>query len=154
VALSGTIKKKVRRKGEKMKPEIVKALKENTSAFGLMSPELRDAMSHIDRDKFLYYHCGGNWRECSLSGVFGKSSQYRLRPDYQLESEYEKFEIKVREHGLMYISAVSCQNFPDNAIREPNFAYFALDDLGTGIGIEDIATKIRQGHKVYAVFVK
>lgn len=90
---------------------------------------------------------------------------YRLHPDYQSEPEMsepeiEKLEITEREYGLMYVPQPSCQNFVETALREPNFSHYEVHAEGketigaTEIRIECIAAAIRQGHKVYACFVK
>ncbi len=137
-----------------MKPEIIKALKENTSAFGLMSPELQKAAKEIERSNFQVWECV-MWKNVIYNYLkFNPNETYRLRSDYWPEPEYVKFEIFPHEDGLMYEPHVSCQNYwPECALRNPNFFKFEDND-GKQVFIDNIANSIRQGKKCYAVFVK
>lgn len=150
-----------------MNTELIKALKENKEAFGLMSEEMQEAAREIGREDFLAYCDIASFESVKVAPEdhFDMSTAYRLRPDYEPEPEYEKCEITVIEDELCYKTSVN--SFPiDLAPRYPNFYRFELHKNGEqtacilSISLECIATAIRpvsqggQGHKCYAVFIK
>jgi hypothetical protein len=108
--------------------------------------------------------CNFQWRSHSEPRDWNDTCQlipndnhvYRLRPDYQPpkpEPKIVKYEITKMEYGLMYVPMVSCQDFVETALRRPSFLYYEKGN-GNKIGIENIATEIRNGGKVYACFIK
>ena len=64
--------------------EKIKALKENTSAFGLMDKELQDKARDIGKRNFFYY--SDDWVRTS-DNIFCGPGTYRLRPNYAEEPE-------------------------------------------------------------------
>ena len=135
-------------------PEIIKALKENTSAFGLMSPELQEAAKKIGRLKFQVWEEGisgrSDWKCHVIESLpFQTDQTYRLRADYQPEPRFEKFEVWANGGGLAWQDTM----WISEACDEPCFSHFEKDN-GNKIGIENIATYIHNGGKVYVVMRK
>jgi hypothetical protein len=141
-----------------MKREIIQKLKENTSAFGLMSLELQEAAKELNKKEFVYFSATGEGCWCQYSNDdFCPDVTYRLRSDYQPEPELERAEItEQREdsilphYGFVYQGewvTVSCT--PDLV----NFSHFETDK-GEKIYLEDVATYIRLGGIVFVVMRK
>ena len=84
------------RKGKKMtNEEKIKALKENTSAFGLMDKELQDKAREIGKKEFRFLERGlSGWNTCARDSVFCPENIFRLRPDYTEDSEVIELEVK------------------------------------------------------------
>ncbi len=143
-----------------MKPEIIKALKENTSAFGLMPKELQEAARKIGKTAFEVYECAKGddfvWKFHVLADLpFTGDRTYRLHPDNKPEPEFEKIEIKVdntSDHARLY---VMCPNklFLHKVMSLEMFSRFETDE-GAKIHLEDIANYIHNGGKVYVVMRK
>ncbi len=83
--------------------EKIKALKANTSAFGLMDKELQELAEKIQKDrsvcniKMLY--TGSEWSDMHWDTRFGYSLVIRLRSDYpEAEPEPEEIVIGIGEH--------------------------------------------------------
>ena len=85
-------------------PELIQALKDNKSAFGLM-PELMQAkMREIGRSECVMYMKNEKWVRCGdendhdFSQMIVNDQTYRLRPDYKQEqADREDFEDKMEE---------------------------------------------------------
>ena len=132
----------------------IQALKENKEAFGLMSEEMQEAAREIGREDFLAYCDMASFESVKVAPEdhFDMSTTYRLRPDYEPEPEYEKYEITLIENELCWETSVN--SFPiDIAPRYPDFSHFE-NDIGNPVKFEGVAFNIRQGHKCYAVFIK
>jgi len=75
--------------------EIIKALKENTSAFGLLLPSLQEMAMKIGKKDFLCFQ-RNSWVPSEPSRPFNSDSTYRLDPDYDPPREewgWVEFEI-------------------------------------------------------------
>ena len=134
-----------------MKPELIKKLKENKEAFGLMSEEMQTAMKKLHTRHFIErYEVNKTWMLWSAA-LWGNDT-YRLRPDYQAEPEYEKKKIVEVAGRLQYYRGVSYK-VAVYAVSTPNFSHFE-NEAGQIQPIIGVASCIREGHKVYAVFIK
>jgi len=141
--------------------EIIQKWKENTSAFGLMPEEMRVWLNKAKLPLQLYNH-NGNWEDWEDTNfpVFEFDRTYRLRPDYQPP----KPEPKIVRCEIVADSCVqnclAVEHLPkkfgdykviDSLVRYKTFICFENAN-GKKIGIEDIATEIRNGGKVWACF--
>jgi hypothetical protein len=149
-----------------MKPEIVQALKENTSAFGLMTPELRQAAEEIGADNF-EIRWAGDWQSSEDGIGYSKFDAngdyvYRLCPDYNPEPELDKYMVELFKFGKMKGLGVCLGGLPISIVESataPDFYRFETES-GDMIGIEQIATYIApkdkggQGGKVFVVLRK
>ncbi|MFA5298716.1 MAG: hypothetical protein WC389_10975 [Lutibacter sp.] len=136
--------------------EIIKALKENTSAFGLMPKELQEAARKIAGDNFEVYD-GTLWYIAFDVAFNVPYKAYRLRPDYQPKPEYEKFEIVPDGVYLrMFMRKGQIETFIpiNNMMERVDFAHFETELENKHIPIEDIATYIHNGGKVFVVLRK
>ena len=80
--------------------EKIKALKENTSAFGLMPKELKHKAIEIGKKEFRFLERGlSGWYTCARDSVFGIENIFRLRPDYAEEPEVIELEIYADYEG-------------------------------------------------------
>jgi len=84
--------------------EKIKALKENTSAFGLMDKELQDKARDIGKKEFRFLERGlSGWYTCARDSVFGIENIFRLRHDYAEEPEVIELEIKKNAYGELVV---------------------------------------------------
>ena len=70
-------------------PDIIRALKENTSAIGLLSDEEKAASELIGKSNFEIYEFSGEWTGAGTI-MFNPARIYRLRPDYEPPQEPQK----------------------------------------------------------------
>jgi hypothetical protein len=142
----------------KITQEMVNEFKNNRIGWDMLTPIEQGCYRYIGSENFLY-RCNSQWHEGN-SGFGGDSIVYRLRPDYELpkpEPELVKYEIEPRIHNDMMSLFFS---FTSNHIINIidclyllNFSHFEKEN-GNKIGIENIATEIRNGGKVFVVMVK
>ena len=136
-----------------MKKELIQALKENLARFENMDNGLQLAAKELGRVDFEYFDKYGKWVRFPNSTEFDVYARYRLRPDYEPEPKYEKYEIKPIENEICWETSVN--SFPiDLAPRYANFSHFETDSGEVNVKLENIATLIRYRHKCYAVFQK
>ncbi len=106
----------------------------------------------LDRD--------ATWRDVTGGANPAYSSCYRLKPGYKPEPEYESWEVFLSTANKL------CVRHPNDArnilvgeaVSEPGFVEFFYD-VGPAvtvghIGLIHVATAYRNGHEVYARFVK
>lgn len=109
--------------------EIIKALMENTSGFGLMSAEMRAKADSLPAVNLWEKYQGGKWVEI-VQAVLLDDYIYRLRPDYEPEPEVVKCEVELRDEELKY-----CYNkdsgiwmLISQAVNDPAFIGFLYED--------------------------
>jgi hypothetical protein len=139
--------------------EIIQKLKENTSAFDLVDKELKEfAQNQLSPSDFEVYK-QGSWQSIKKTSIILDGSlSHRLKADYNPEPEYERFEIYSQCNALVYddvdsitLSAFQCEI--SKACQWTNFSHFEKDK-GNKIDIENIATYIHSGGKVFVVLRK
>jgi hypothetical protein len=111
-----------------MKPETIKALKENEKPFGLMSAELQEAAKEIGKAKFQWFSAG--WMPAGPTNILHSNHTYRLRPDYQPESDVVEYPISVGSDGILgFLYGKNAFNTRLNcAIEQPDFIGFKFED--------------------------
>ncbi len=150
----------------KITNEIIEKLKNNLAQFDCMPLELVGAAKFIGKKFFELLKACGEWGAVgvweSLTGEFNDNTIYRLRPDYVLPAEKKmvRYEVKRIIDGLSNDKPhyeLACdlpedkQERIDWLVRREDFDHFERDDL-VRLTLENIATTIRNGFKVYAVF--
>jgi hypothetical protein len=136
--------------------EIIQKWKENTSAFGLMPKEMQDWAKVIAGTNFERYDGHNNWPIKSGSkNSFCDDYVYRLRPDYQPpkpEPKIVKCEISAGQFDkLGYETRAGVFEYTNSLVSSKNFSHFEKAN-GNKIDIENIATEIRNGGKVWVCF--
>ena len=81
---------------------------------------------------------------------------YILKPKYEPAPEYEEWEIRINSEGNLaaFNSAGGAERSLAMCERQPNFVCFWVDGYQANMPVTDVATAIREGHKVNARFVK
>ena len=140
-----------------MNTKLIEKLKDPKQAqpFGLRSPEEQDVLDKASRKNCLYYGFTGWNQPPDGTGVFTRDVSYILEPDYEPEPEYEDRPVELGGSGLLEVGGVSIHCL----LSWPDFVefFYGADRKSVRIGhiaVHDVATAIREGHKVYARFVK
>ncbi len=124
----------IERNEEMPEHEIIKALMENTTAFGYMLPEKQNKAREIGMDQFLWL-CAGGWKKDTkqfpTTDDFTDMYTYRLRPDYsQPEPEVVKCEVYPGKSG--HLSYSKGDTFDARliyfAVSDPDFIGFVYED--------------------------
>jgi hypothetical protein len=138
--------------------EIIEKLKKPTLAqpFGLLPESQQDILGTAGKANCLYYR--GSWEQ-PVRGRFADDTTYILKPDYQPEPEYE--DINIVGYGLYLgayggLGSILPHHFNHLHILTalPSFVGFFRLDNRNRVRPDCVATKIREGHKVVARFVK
>lgn len=135
--------------------------KDYVRAFGLMSAEEQKVFEKVDATNCLFYNYHGKW-ECLDLGRsnFLNCNTYAIKPDYKPEPEYVDLEIVEYESGMWLGVYSDMKGIPHHFTHLhclpslPNFECFWYEEQPHGMSIEDVATRISEGHKVYARFRK
>jgi hypothetical protein len=144
--------------------EIIEKLKKNTEGFAFLAPEVQKFIKESPSSLLLYFdpapECDGygNWMTPRGADFWGDDI-YRLSPDYSEPEEPKvvKCEVKITDRmnqlrRLMFVyKGVNC--CPEEALSIPTFSHYEKDD-GNKVGIENITTNIREGKKVFVVFIE
>jgi len=141
-----------------MDKEMIERLKQNTSAIGLIPAEMQDGLRELGvKGHIQKYTEVGLWINvpCNVA-LSDRHISYRLRPDYQPpkpEPKIVKYEIYIGDGNWLSIKTHWIQTDIRGVVAMPNFSHFEKAN-GNRICIENIATEIRNGGKVYACFVE
>jgi hypothetical protein len=162
------------------KQEMIGKLKKPTLAqpFGLLPESQQDILETAGKANCLYYggsgwgQSGGSWPQ-SVGARFADDSTYILKPDYQPESEY--VDVPVCQGYGVYLGFSKSESTKDIlpfldstlilrtflnihvVVSISTFVDFFVDAGTPGerpCRPEEVATKIREGYKVVARFVK
>lgn len=113
---------------------VIKELKNNKSAFGLMSEEMQAKAKEFDLSGFLALVETGDeslcgWIECSNSDTFELLSTYRLRPDYEEKDSVVKWEVYFCEKDFaLKFRGNLAENFLHVAVDCKGFIGFLYED--------------------------
>lgn len=107
-------------------PAVIEDLKKNEKPFGLMDTVMQAAARSIGKIEGNWLHYSGIREKWAVpihdNSEFVERTAYRLRPDYEPESEIDERPIMPAEAGLVCCSAIlgtenllisECQNDPD-----------------------------------------
>ena len=137
-----------------MNKEMIQKWKNNRIPNYMLTDDEFKELAGFGYENLEWYSKTTRWEKNNSPIHRSNSLPHRLRPDYEPEPEIEKFRIYILEGELRFnsesktrLSAVEC------AVRFDNFSHFETDK-GEKIHLEDIATYIHDGGKVYACFRK
>jgi hypothetical protein len=140
--------------------EIIQKWKENLSKLGFMlNSEMTLYANKIGIKNFFTLSDYGDWVDLSReSNSFNTWQIYRLRPDYQPpkpELKIVRCKVYVNSDNLLTvdydINRTLKHSYLAGCVDIPNFSHYEKAN-GNKIGIENIATEIRNGGKVWACF--
>jgi hypothetical protein len=133
-------------------------MKKNRAILSLLEPEELACFKEVGGENLIYSGSGREWT-ANNRAITGDGVVYRIRPDYQPpkpEPKIVKCEI-VRDvyygHDRL-VGVYSNATMPVVLIMVvPAFSHFEKYN-GDKIGIENIATEMRNGGKVFACFME
>ncbi len=134
--------------------EIIEKLKDKgrAQALGLLTEEEQEIIKVAGKANCLTY--AGQWEPTAWPN-FRKGNTYVLKPDYQPKEEHDKFEAFVLG-GMLGIDRPTFKLLYTLPGLPDFHGFFYDDEEGTsqGLAIALVATCIRKGHKVYALFAQ
>ena len=152
--------------------ELIEKLKDKNyvRAFGLLSPEEQECFRKVGKGNCIVYD-NFNWIPGMIGGIHFAGMTYAIKPDYKPEPEFVDLEIvnhsqvTVEQNwwlGVWKYSDLEEHEFLPHFFTHlhilpslPNFAGFWIGSTNLfKIAYEEVATKIYQGHQVYARFRK
>ena len=132
--------------------ELIAKLKDRKRAqqWFLQTDEERNILRTAGPQNCLYTSCEvyPEWR---TPLGFGQGKTYILKPGYETEPEYDDLPVE------LFSGQLRCETFHggwtviSNCVNLPNFVKFWVEDT-VAVCLEDIATMIHAGKKVYARF--
>ena len=142
--------------------ELIEKLKkpELARAYGLMTPEEQECLRTAGSTNTLWFSIGSQWSKSGCADC--PSHTYILKPDYKPEPEYDDVEIVRHEERFAIRNANGFSTIPfgyinlNIVVSLHRFVGFftTFSNYENRMALPDIATRIREGHKVYARFVK
>lgn len=135
---------------EKLKDEI------QAQAFALRSEDEQAVFARAGSHNCLLLSDVGTWGTMRPNTPFRLPLTYLLKPGYEPKPEHEDIEIKTR-NGFVFVHSKSCSVRVHRAVDREDFVGFFFGGFLCGekiIRLDQIAGAIRDGHKVYARFVK
>jgi len=139
--------------------ELIEKLKDKTyvRAFGLMTPEEREAIRNLGAGKCLCF-TGLGWKQAFGNGTneFGSGNTYAINPDYQPPEEFVDVEICIGKTDMLgaWDSAKKKEWLPIHCLPSlQNFVKFVTESEQV-ILTEHVAVRVRDNEKVYARFLK
>jgi hypothetical protein len=116
-----------------MKQElIIEALKKNEKPFKNIPHEMQEYMRDFNANEDIEWYSSDNceWRTRSRGGVLDELTLYRLRPDYEPESEIVECEIYTDNSGLLVFDRNTYGDGVriDTAQRFSDFIGFKFED--------------------------
>ena len=151
--------------------KLIEKLKDKTYVrpFGLMAPEEQECLISVGKINCMWYSMH-KWQDASDTSGFFDDFTYAIKPGYQPEPEFVDLEIGIYEdeEGIsgerLAVSGTSDLKWLSHGYIEihelpslPNFERFMYhESFGKlpSVGLAQVATKIYQGHQVYARFRK
>lgn len=146
-----------------MNKELIEKLKDPKQAqpFCLRSEEERVILTKADPSNCLLMSGVNKWTPSRNHASLSTTDTYILKPDYEPEPEYEDIEVVADVEGALRLSHAISGKFGQLRIdiissRKDFVGFFydinsTHDHCGTA---SRVAREIREGHKVYARFVK
>jgi hypothetical protein len=134
-------------------------MKENRSILSLLEPEELACLKEVGGENLIFSGKGNHWKN-NYSAINGDGIVYRIRPDYQPpkpEPKIVKCEVVKCCKVLGFYKNVGGEDDEFFSLSEiVGLSYFSHFEKSNGnkIGIENIATEIRNGGKVFACFVE
>ncbi len=87
--------------------EIIRALKQNKEAFGLMPVEMQEWARKTGKQNFMYYHGGWRWNTPATDSIFCEAITFRLRLDYP--EEPDRIELEIKTSGYLLVISMETQ---------------------------------------------
>lgn len=118
----------------KITPEQIESLKKNKEAFGILSDELQEAANAIgkaDGDWVYFSGLRDKWNKPIHDGTpFENCNTYRLRPDYEPESETVECEIYAMDDTRQFerVKGSGVWSNLSEVIDMPDFLGFKFED--------------------------
>ena len=141
--------------------ELIEKLKDpkQAQAYWMRTIEEQSILFKAGPERTLIVDCGNkHGRKHYVELSEWREQMIILKPDYEPEPEYEDIDIVVKGHWLILqhspqLGMSCCVN---TAVTNRNFiGFFAtFSNYENRMALPDIATRIREGHKVCARFVK
>ncbi len=139
--------------------EMIEMLKDKSKArpLGLLSKEEQGILTEAGRYNCLYYDWRNTWIEWHENTLYSNNT-YILKPDYRPEPEYVEIEVVVVGNGVLMLKRPSPNaryQEISNIVGDKDFHEFK--DNKTGVCTKNpgsVPAWKREGHKVYARFVK
>jgi len=137
-----------------MNKEMIERLKQNRVDWRLLTQEEKECFDSVGAKNNCQWFDGKDWVECYCREFNCSSIVYRIKSGYQPpkpEPKIVKYEIYIGDGNWLSIKTHWIQTDIRGVVAMPNFSHFEKAN-GNRIGIENIATEIRNGGKVYACF--
>jgi hypothetical protein len=108
--------------------DIIKALKENETPFGMLSDEIQMKAMRIGKAGNFEFWNETRWALQSNKEIFRKEYTYRLRPDYEEKPEIVECEIYVNKDGYLEFKKGAMLCGLQEPIDNPDFIGFKYED--------------------------
>lgn len=121
--------------------------------FGLRSPEEQEVLKKARKRNCLIYMVEDTWETPKECEAFWLAYVYILKPGYEPTPEYDDRDVYIDAVGDLMVAGMVYSMIA--AVRKSTFVGFFVYPGTPGehkVGLEDVATRIYQGHKVVARF--
>lgn len=136
-----------------MDKELIERMKQNRVRDELLTCKEKECLQEVGAKNCEYFSTDKIW--CPAA-YLNSAHVFRIKPDYQPpkpEPKIVKCEVYVKKNKKLHFTYGGEDYASEVATRIISFLYFeTVGELK--VRIEDVATQIRNGGKVYACFVK